>query len=111
LQQEPFDQYNVDVDLSIFPFALVGFKFEFSEGHLTWFIGMIVPAKSVAISFHENVSVDVYDGDDDDDDDPPRAWTSKTCIPVLLCNNMQQKDDDYNASTHSQRSRTKSSFD
>ena len=33
----------------------------------------IVPAKSVAISFHENVSVDVYDGDDDDDDDPPRA--------------------------------------
>ena len=72
---------------------------------------MIVPAKSVAISFHENVSVDVYDGDDDDDDDPPRAWTSKTCIPVLLCNNMQQKDDDYNASTHSQRSRTKSSFD
>lgn len=70
----------------------------------------IVPAKSVAISFHENVIVNVYDGDDDDDD-PPRAWTSKTCIPLLLCYNMQQKDDDYNASTHSQRSRTMSSFD
>ena len=58
----------------------------------------------------QDVVVDVYDGDDDDDD-PPRAWTSKTCIPLLLCYNMQQKDDDYNASTHSQRSRTMSSFD